>query len=117
MIRRPPRSTLFPYTTLFRSADVRVQHPVHPSPVDPGRQRVQRVMRPAPWPETVGETPEVRLVDGVEHPGDGPLDDLVFQRGDGRFILPSCNQGSGGFWIGAELCWPGPRPRSWGSKD
>src|SRR3712207_9397383 len=30
MIRRPPRSTLFPYTTLFRSTDVdqasRVQH-------------------------------------------------------------------------------------------
>src|SRR5690348_18123927 len=25
MIRRPPRSTLFPYTTLFRSHDVRVQ--------------------------------------------------------------------------------------------
>src|SRR5256885_10646438 len=24
MIRRPPRSTLFPYTTLFRSRDVRV---------------------------------------------------------------------------------------------
>src|SRR2546430_5280709 len=27
MIRRPPRSTLFPYTTLFRSVDVRPQHP------------------------------------------------------------------------------------------
>src|SRR3712207_9309392 len=25
MIRRPPRSTLFPYTTLFRSADARRQ--------------------------------------------------------------------------------------------
>src|SRR3712207_7057245 len=25
MIRRPPRSTLFPYTTLFRSRDVRTQ--------------------------------------------------------------------------------------------
>src|SRR2546430_15791226 len=25
MIRRPPRSTLFPYTTLFRSADERCQ--------------------------------------------------------------------------------------------
>src|SRR5258708_28477079 len=25
MIRRPPRSTLFPYTTLFRSRDVREQ--------------------------------------------------------------------------------------------
>src|SRR3712207_8291319 len=24
MIRRPPRSTLFPYTTLFRSADIRM---------------------------------------------------------------------------------------------
>src|SRR2546427_7798511 len=28
MIRRPPRSTLFPYTTLFRS-----RHPAHPSRV------------------------------------------------------------------------------------
>src|SRR3712207_7012799 len=27
MIRRPPRSTLFPYTTLFRSADDRVAPP------------------------------------------------------------------------------------------
>src|SRR4051794_41253890 len=26
MIRRPPRSTLFPYTTLFRSAGHRVRH-------------------------------------------------------------------------------------------
>src|SRR3712207_7604912 len=29
MIRRPPRSTLFPYTTLFRSAD---QQPAQPDP-------------------------------------------------------------------------------------
>src|SRR3712207_8642338 len=28
MIRRPPRSTLFPYTTLFRSADVRPHAPL-----------------------------------------------------------------------------------------
>src|SRR2546422_7809829 len=27
MIRRPPRSTLFPYTTLFRSRGRHVQHP------------------------------------------------------------------------------------------
>src|SRR3712207_8500961 len=26
MIRRPPRSTLFPYTTLFRSDNTRMQH-------------------------------------------------------------------------------------------
>src|SRR3712207_8125003 len=42
MIRRPPRSTLFPYTTLFRSQavapglhDERVHHEVEPHP---GRQ-------------------------------------------------------------------------------
>src|SRR3712207_7826639 len=28
MIRRPPRSTLFPYTTLFRSARVVTQHAI-----------------------------------------------------------------------------------------
>src|SRR3712207_7452682 len=27
MIRRPPRSTLFPYTTLFRSADAKKRRP------------------------------------------------------------------------------------------
>src|SRR3712207_8534966 len=27
MIRRPPRSTLFPYTTLFRSLPLRLRHP------------------------------------------------------------------------------------------
>src|SRR3712207_8654859 len=35
MIRRPPRSTLFPYTTLFRSCIYRTQHSIlqkkHPS--------------------------------------------------------------------------------------
>src|SRR2546422_7375681 len=29
MIRRPPRSTLFPYTTLFRSLDARAHPPEH----------------------------------------------------------------------------------------
>src|SRR5258706_10597804 len=30
MIRRPPRSTLFPYTTLFRSHALAHRKPVHP---------------------------------------------------------------------------------------
>src|SRR2546427_3465586 len=29
MIRRPPRSTLFPYTTLFRSPNISVDHADH----------------------------------------------------------------------------------------
>src|SRR3989475_13192997 len=36
MIRRPPRSTLFPYTTLFRSADERA----HEFPIDRRRRGV-----------------------------------------------------------------------------
>src|SRR3990172_11382 len=31
MIRRPPRSTLFPYTTLFRSARGAVAEPLNPT--------------------------------------------------------------------------------------
>src|SRR5260221_4219162 len=32
MIRRPPRSTLFPYTTLFRSLSLRSCNPCGPAP-------------------------------------------------------------------------------------
>src|SRR3712207_7833079 len=44
MIRRPPRSTLFPYTTLFRSADGRPplgldQGPLRRRPPAPDRPR------------------------------------------------------------------------------
>src|SRR2546422_4154064 len=35
MIRRPPRSTLFPYTTLFRSGDPRRDHPRPPGGMVP----------------------------------------------------------------------------------
>src|SRR2546430_5855050 len=42
MIRRPPRSTLFPYTTLFRSPAAReVRHP----PSVGGEERVPGVLR------------------------------------------------------------------------
>src|SRR2546422_3898233 len=36
MIRRPPRSTLFPYTTLFRSLDIFERNDLHP-----GEQRLE----------------------------------------------------------------------------
>src|SRR2546430_6654881 len=50
MIRRPPRSTLFPYTTLFRSPHARWK-PVQPRDRDVfGRfgDRAQAAVRPAP---------------------------------------------------------------------
>src|SRR5256886_3950606 len=37
MIRRPPRSTLFPYTTLFRSPPRDLPEVRHPPPRAPGR--------------------------------------------------------------------------------
>src|SRR2546421_7411032 len=51
MIRRPPRSTLFPYTTLFRSRGVRShaarhQQGVEPPPSDLPRDRRVRPLRP-----------------------------------------------------------------------
>src|SRR5437899_3862590 len=44
MIRRPPRSTLFPYTTLFRSRRVREFRPRRTTPV-----RAWRRSACAPW--------------------------------------------------------------------
>src|SRR5438552_7313156 len=40
MIPRPPRSTLFPYTTLFRSPDDLVPPGVHPGQHDRGLDRL-----------------------------------------------------------------------------
>src|SRR5256885_5700921 len=54
MIRRPPRSTLFPYTTLFRSELVDDLHGPHLRGTGhrPGRERgPQHVDRPLPRPE------------------------------------------------------------------
>src|SRR3712207_6994840 len=50
MIRRPPRSTLFPYTTLFRSADPGGRLPwrdVVPAGAPPGADGGQAAARPA----------------------------------------------------------------------
>src|SRR5947208_6111412 len=44
MIRRPPRSTLFPYTTLFRSGDLRAQARM----LAGGDQVVDRRVAPGP---------------------------------------------------------------------
>jgi hypothetical protein len=45
-------------------------------------------MRAAPRPQPGRETPEVHLVDGIEHLDDRPLDNLVLQRRDGGGIVP-----------------------------
>jgi hypothetical protein len=70
------------------AADVGIEHPVHLSRHDSDRERVQRLVRVATRSEPIGETEEVRLVDGVQHLDRGSLDDLVLQRWHSERPLP-----------------------------
>src|SRR3712207_7175717 len=66
MIRRPPRSTLFPYTTLFRSAHPRridhvrhaVMHHRLAAPACIGRKRIEKIELP---PLAVHQSTEVAI--------------------------------------------------------
>src|SRR3712207_7886730 len=63
MIRRPPRSTLFPYTTLFRSvrlraleaAPARAARAGHPGAVDDSRRGVARAVVRAVADDRLGQ--------------------------------------------------------------
>src|SRR2546425_7724507 len=85
MIRRPPRSTLFPYTTLFRSAEA--------SGLPPGAADLAVAAQAAHWFDLAAYYAEVRRggrpgaggglvsygVGGVEHAGiDPPLGPFYF---------------------------------------
>ena len=70
-------------------ANVRVQNPVHPLPLDTHIQRIQRRMRAASGPEPVRKAPEVHLLNLIEDGHHGLLDDLVFQRRDAQRALAS----------------------------
>src|SRR3712207_8298211 len=66
MIRRPPRSTLFPYTTLFRSIDLSgggQEHQRHPAEHDDGEHGEHRGDRPQP--RTLEGPPAVRALPPV----------------------------------------------------
>src|SRR3712207_9549780 len=90
MIRRPPRSTLFPYTTLFRSAPAtiaRLREVIGEPPADLD-ERAPIVARPGDAlevdeAEVVCEDGEVRHVDG-ELPEDFPLGYHWLQTPEGR---------------------------------
>src|SRR2546429_4513637 len=63
MIRRPPRSTLFPYTTLFRSRARQSNHrsncrPPHPPDDRPGRDRSGRDPSPSETARTADRSEE-----------------------------------------------------------
>src|SRR5256885_2738795 len=56
MIRRPPRSTLFPYTTLFRSVRVRTvsnRVPPHPNPLPRGERAIVPALEQIDVPDVI----------------------------------------------------------------
>src|SRR2546426_3861373 len=74
MIRRPPRSTLFPYTTLFRSEerfDLRARWEElnrAPAPVHPFRPRAYQVLASGFWTSVFeSQDPGVTRVRSEEH--------------------------------------------------
>src|SRR2546430_8651536 len=69
MIRRPPRSTLFPYTTLFRSKPFEDSVPGSSTQVPQGAQRSDElfVVAPAPHGVPVDPLPHLRKVRSEEH--------------------------------------------------
>src|SRR3712207_7905131 len=71
MIRRPPRSTLFPYTTLFRSHPVAVQ--VRHKQVRPAAEAVVARLVVADAGDEAGADPEAGPED-LAHPPDPLVD-------------------------------------------
>src|SRR3712207_8214356 len=58
MIRRPPRSTLFPYTTLFRSVGAGARHVSSVPPLQRARLAVRRGPDQAPRPAVADPRPQ-----------------------------------------------------------
>src|SRR2546422_3743693 len=91
MIRRPPRSTLFPYTTLFRSvATVSTEGVEFPFP-EYLQNIVGQVLRR--WQRPLQSTPLEAEVSFLVH-RDGSVSDLQFIKRSGNFAFDLEAQGA-----------------------
>src|SRR2546430_7025003 len=70
MIRRPPRSTLFPYTTLFRSQE-EVEEAAHDHGADEERDNEEDHQCPASRERTEHREREQEADRELDHDGDG----------------------------------------------
>src|SRR3989449_10283062 len=128
MIRRPPRSTLFPYTTLFRS----VEGGAYALGAGLGVKQVQRLARASHPPydaaltlrvaatlAALGVPPKntVDLLEGVISAGRSPSELLDLPSEVQAGVAPSAApaQAAGGLGRGAAHAPPGPpgRPPGW----
>src|SRR5713101_4920234 len=69
-------------------ANVRIQHPFHPLPMESHTQRIQRLVRAAPRPKPVRKALEVHLINLIENGHHCLLNDFVLQRCDAQRALP-----------------------------
>src|SRR5215469_2476986 len=69
--------------------DIKVEHPVHLLTCNPDVERIQRIVLAPPWPETIRKAQKILFPDLVEDCPYRVLDDLVFQRRDSQWSLPS----------------------------
>ena len=79
-----------PFVTYLveKAANVRVQNPSHPLPLDAHTQRIQRLVRTPSRTKPVAESPKVHLVYRIENGNYGLLDDLILQRRNPDRSLP-----------------------------
>src|SRR5450755_3747319 len=77
------------WKTIQEPANIRIQHPVHPLPMEAHTQRVQRLMRATPWPEPVRKAQEVHLINFIENGHHSLLNNFVLQRCDAQRALSS----------------------------
>src|SRR3989442_6138662 len=94
MIRRPPRSTLFPYTTLFRSLAALPPRPELHSHV-PGQSSAEDVEQPTlptidlGGPRHIGPQEEIGVVDGGRQPAHPAPPRLLVLHGHPRHRRPA----------------------------
>src|SRR6202162_4736516 len=70
-----------------KALDIRIKHPVHLLPVNPGVESVQRIVLTAPRSESIREAKKILLVDGLQNIHDCLLDDLVLQTKNAEWPL------------------------------
>jgi len=68
-------------------ADVGIYDPVHRTALDSRRERVQRIMLSAPWPESVRKAEKILFIDRAQHRDDGLLHDLIFDGGNPARVI------------------------------
>src|SRR4029077_7406121 len=83
----------FPADRIEEASDVGIEYPVHLCAADSDNERIQRIMRAAPWPKPIRETEEIFLVVRVQDCRRCALDGFVLLGGGRGGALPPVRLG------------------------